>query len=121
MDSHDVGTVQHRRNQRRKRAIQPLADRNIHAVLRERPSDERFARRSAQHWEAQSMQLVEPPEQRIILVKIFPESEARIEYDLVAIDYRRTCIVRPIGELALHQQQQLICWNLRKPPPLFRL
>src|SRR4051812_14731960 len=96
-------TLQYRRDYRRQRSIQSLTHRGVRSVLCERPADERFARSSTKNGKAQHVQLVKPPQERVILFKILSEPESRIKHDLVAIDPGCERVVRPIRELALHQ------------------
>src|SRR3954462_8410898 len=106
MNSHDVRTLQDRRNHRRECSVQSITHWRVFTILSERPPDERFTGWSAQDREPQSMQLVEASQQRIILFEVFSKAESRIEHDLVAIDSRRQRVIRPICKLAFHQKQQ---------------
>src|ERR1700691_3953951 len=100
---------------RRKISVQPLGRRRILALRCQRASQKRFSRSPCQQWKAKRLQILKVRQQRIILLKVFPKAEARIERDSFAAhpgDYGR---LDPLAQLALDLERNVA--RGRESPP----
>ena len=64
------------------------------------------------------LQFAETPQQWVVLLETFSESEAGVEHNPFAPHSRQHCFLRPLLEFPFHQQHN-VAWR-RKRAPLFR-